>query len=168
MEKILKGDELEIRRQKNIEYQNVRKERLSELGKNKVSIRLDDLDYEKLADLCESLGYKRPKLGGRNLIETYSGVMKYLLRNEQDSDIYRPKSPKAQELFYLYKLIIHLKYDMGYSEKAIIERFNKDEIKTPFTITYGGEFLKWKVKDIQFVLNENILLKKLASLDKEG
>ncbi|MGQ6052061.1 hypothetical protein ACUNHQ_21790 [Serratia sp. IR-2025] len=76
---------IKTRRIANIVYQNARKKRLEKLGKNEIKIRLDDDTFKKLCDLCEVLGYRRPKTQMRNLIEIYSEVFKYLLRTSEDN-----------------------------------------------------------------------------------
>lgn len=167
MEKRLKEDELAAQRQKNIEYQNIRKERLEELGEHKISIRLNSADYEKFADLCETLGYRRPQPGMRNLIEAWSGAMKYLLRVQKDFQIYEPKSPAAKELYGLYKTVSHLKYEMGLPDNQIIKRLNEEKVRTPISIVADSDGFNWRVKSITRLLDKEILLKRLSSLDGE-
>ncbi|EMZ4245374.1 hypothetical protein ABDM08_003369, partial [Salmonella enterica] len=101
--------ELAHRREKYIEYQNRRKKKLDNLGDKKLSIRLDDSHYDKLIELCEILGYRRPEKGKYNLIETYSGVMKYLLRVSGHVTTYKPKTEGSQKLLHLHQLVSHLK-----------------------------------------------------------
>jgi hypothetical protein len=129
------SEELEqnIRRGKNIEYQNRRKEKLNELGEYKLSIRLDNPHYEKLSDLCEVLGYRRPKRGKYNLIETYSEVIKYLLRVSDDLIEYEPKSDEAKELLQLHKLVNHLKHDKNYSDENVLSELRSKGIQTPLS-----------------------------------
>lgn len=166
-DEILKEDELAAQRQKNIEYQNIRKERLEELGEYKISIRLNGADYEKLAELCEIIGYRRPQPGMRNLIETLSGAMKYLIREEKDSKLYQPKSPAAKELYNLYKAVSHLKYDLGLEDKKIMKKLNEENVRTPINIVADRDGGYWKVKSITRLLDKKILMKRLSELDSE-
>lgn len=166
-EKRLEEDKKVARKQRDRDYQNRRQERLNELGKNRISIRFDDTEYNNLADLFESLGYRRPEPGMRNLVEAYSIVMKYLLRVERDFQIYQPKSLAAKELYNLYKTVNHLKYDMGYSYNKIVERLNKDKVRQPIAIIYDGEIYTWNIKNVKRLLDKDLLLRRLALLDEE-
>jgi hypothetical protein len=56
-----KANELAVRRKRDVEYQNKRKEKLEKLGEHSITIRLDNADYESLSDICEILGYQRPE-----------------------------------------------------------------------------------------------------------
>ncbi|EBQ4835067.1 hypothetical protein T061_09585 [Salmonella enterica subsp. arizonae] len=167
VEKRLKGDELAVRRQKNIEYQNIRKERLEELGEHKISIRLNSADYEKLADLCESLGHRRPQPQMRNLIENYSSALVYLLRIEKLRQLYDPQSQAAKELYHLYKVVGHLKNDKGFSDSQIVEYFREKNIRTPLSIFVDNEGTNWKKRHIKQLLNEKTLLNRLSILDED-
>ncbi|HGW6104784.1 TPA: hypothetical protein ACNIQM_002955 [Citrobacter werkmanii] len=166
-EKRLEYDKEVARKQRDRDYQNRRQERLNELGEKKISMRLDGTDYNKLAELFESLGYRRPEPGMRNLIEACSRVMKYLLRVERDFQIYEPKSPAAKELYNLYKTVNHLKYDMGYSYNKIVERLNKDKVRQPIAIIYCGKIYTWKIKNVKRLMDKDLLLRRLALLDEE-
>jgi len=68
-------ESLKARRKAYIEYQNTRKKQLEKIGKNHIQIRVDDESFEKLSDLCEVLGYKRPKPQMHNLVEMYSEIL---------------------------------------------------------------------------------------------
>lgn len=125
--------ELAYRREKYIEYQNRRKEKLDKIGDKKLSIRLDDFHYDKLIELCETLGYRRPEKGKYNLIETYSGVMKYLLRISDSITKYIPKTEDSQELLHLHLLVSHLKHDLNLSYKEILDALNNKGILTPLS-----------------------------------
>lgn len=125
--------ELAYRREKYIEYQNRRKEKLDKIGDKKLSIRLDDFHYDKLIELCETLGYRRPEKGKYNLIETYSGVMKYLLRISDSITKYIPKTEDSQELLHLHLLVSHLKYGLNLSDEDIVKEFKNKGIKTPLS-----------------------------------
>ncbi len=54
MEKIKaeKANELAVRRKRDVEYQNKRKEKLEKLGEHSITIRLNNEDYEALSDIC--------------------------------------------------------------------------------------------------------------------
>lgn len=124
---------LAYRREKYIEYQNRRKEKLDKLGDKKLSIRLDDFHYDKLIELCETLGYRRPEKGKYNLIETYSGVMKYLLRVSGHVTTYKPKTENSQKLLHLHQLVSHLKHELNLSNKEILDELNNKGIQTPLS-----------------------------------
>lgn len=132
-DEIREDAELAHRREKYIEYQNRRKEKLDKLGDKKLSIRLDDFHYDKLIELCETLGYRRPKKGKYNLIETYSGVMKYLLRISDSITKYIPKTEDSQELLHLHLLVSHLKYGLNLSDADIVKELKNKGIKTPLS-----------------------------------
>ncbi|HIE0192108.1 TPA: hypothetical protein ACXI8I_003345 [Serratia marcescens] len=125
--------ELAHRREKYIEYQNRRKEKLDKLGGKKLSIRLDEYHYDKLIELCEILGYRRPAKGKYNLIETYSGVMKYLLRISDSVTKYIPKTEGSQELLHLHLLVSHLKHELNLSDQDILKELKNKGIKTPLS-----------------------------------
>lgn len=125
--------ELAHRREKYIEYQNRRKEKLDKLGDKKLSIRLDESHYDKLIVLCEILGYRRPEAGKYNLIETYSGVMKYLLRVSGHVTKYKPKTENSQKLLHLHLLVSHLKYELNLSDEDILKELKNKGIKTPLS-----------------------------------
>lgn len=163
----LKEDELATRRQKNIEYQNLRKERLEELGEHKISIRLNKSDYEKLADLCESLGHRRPYSQMRNLIENYSSALVYLLRIENERQLYKPQSQAAKELYQLYKVVDHLKNDKRLTDSQIVEYLRQQGIRTPLSIFVDNEGVNWKKKHIKELLNERKLINRLSILDQD-
>lgn len=167
VEKRLEADEVSARKQRDKDYQNRRKERLKEFGEKKISIRLNSTDYEKLSDLCESLGYRRPKPQMHNLIENYSSVLVYLLRIENMLQLYDPQSQAAKELYRLYKTVDHLKSDIGLSDSQIVERFREGNIRTPLSIFVDNEGTNWKKKHIKELLNKDILLERLSILDED-
>ncbi|GKW29608.1 hypothetical protein AB6D34_12610 [Pectobacterium brasiliense] len=167
VEKRLEADEVAARKQRDKDYQNRRKERLKELGEKKISIRLDSADYEKLSDLCESLGYRRPKPQMHNLIENYSSVLVYLLRIENMRQLYDPQSQAAKELYHLYKTVDHLKNDIGLSDSQIVEHFREGNIRTPLSTFVGNERTNWKKRHIKNLLNKDILLERLSILDED-
>jgi len=125
--------ELAHRREKYIEYQNRRKEKLDKLGDKKLSIRLDDSHYDKLIELCETLGYRRPEKGKYNLIETYSGVMKYLLRISDSITKYIPKTEGSQELLHLHQLTGHLKHELDLNNEEILNELKNNGVQIPLS-----------------------------------
>ncbi|HDC2425823.1 TPA: hypothetical protein O7Y43_004635, partial [Salmonella enterica] len=122
---------IKARRSANIVYQNARKKRLEKLGKNEIKIRLDDETFKKLCDLCEVLGYSRPKTKMRNLIEMYSEVFKYLLRTSEDNFEYIPKTNRAINTLKTYKYVDHLKNEKNLDRKSIISRLQEQNVKIP-------------------------------------
>lgn len=168
MEKRLDADEVAARKQRDKDYQNRRKERLKELGEKKISIRLDNDAYEKLADLCESLGHKRPERRMHNLIESYSWALVYLLRIEKTNQLYQPQSQAAKELYHLYKTVGHFKNDMNFTDSEIVDILRQKNIRTPLSIVYNTEGTNWKTLHIKMLLDKNILLRRLALLDEEA
>lgn len=132
-EKDVEKSDQELRREKYIEYQNRRKEKLDKLGEHKLSIRLERSCYENLTDLCEVLGYRRPEAGRYNLIETYSEVFKYMMRVSSDSIEYKPKSEEAKELLNLHRFVSHLKYDKNFADDEIIVKLESKCIHVPLS-----------------------------------
>lgn len=145
--------ELAHRREKYIEYQNRRKEKLDILGDKKLSIRLDDSHYDKLKELCEILGYRRPETGKYNLIETYSGVMKYLLRVSGHVTTYKPKTENSQKLLHLHQLVSHLKYEMDLSYKEILDELSNKGIQAPLS-PLGNTVKQVKYAELRTLTNE--------------
>jgi hypothetical protein len=166
-EKRLEDEKEVARKQRDRDYQNRRQERLNELGKNRVSIRLDNDAYEKLADLCESLGHKRPVPTKHNLIESYSAALVYLLRIEKMKQLYVPQSQASKELYELYKTVDHLKNDLGLSDSQIVSSMKERKIRNPRAVFNGDDAYSWREAHIKKLLNENILLRRLSILDEE-
>lgn len=173
---------LEARRLRDIEYQNKRKERLAELGEHILTIRLDDENYKKLADLCENLGYQRPEARKYNLIETYSAVLKYLLRGVDDLREYKPKSNEAKEILRLHHYVSHLKYDKHFSNDDVISKLHSKGVKTPSShlcntvvqVRSGklrplnNKIIKYDDEDfINDLLNEELVIKEIIGIDKK-
>lgn len=167
MEKLLEDDEVAARKQRDKDYQNRRQERLKELGEKKISIRIDNDAYEKLADLCESLGHKRPVPGMHNLIESYSAALVYLLRIEKLQQLYEPQSQASNELYNLFKTVDHFKNDLGLSDSKIINSMNDREIRHPLAVFLGDDACNWKEIHIKKLLNKKLLLRRLSILDEE-
>lgn len=174
--------ELAHRREKYIEYQNRRKEKLDKLGGKKLSIRLDDSHYDKLKELCEILGYRRPEKAKYNLIETYSGVMKYLLRVSDHVTTYKPKTERSQKLLHLHQLVSHLKHELNLSNKEILDELNNKGIQTPLSplgntvkqVKYAElRILTSKVnkleinKFVEDLLCEEKIVEKMIAMDKK-
>lgn len=175
--------ELAHRREKYIEYQNRRKEKLDKLGDKKLSIRLDESHYDKLIVLCEILGYRRPETGKYNLIETYSGVMKYLLRVSGHVTKYKPKTESSQRLLHLHQLVSHLKHELNLSNKEILDELNNKGIQTPLSplgntvkrVKYAElKTLTSKVnkleinKFVEDLLCEEKVVEKMVEMDKKS
>ncbi|MFJ5485296.1 hypothetical protein [Pectobacterium actinidiae] len=140
------ADESEkARRKAYIEYQNTRKKKLEKIGKHHIQIRLDVETFEKLSDLCEVLGYTRPKPFMNNLIEMYSAIFKYLLRTSEESFEYNPKKKLSIEKMKIYKYVDHLRYEQKLSKDDIISNLQKKDIKIPLgkttdnRITFSGK-----------------------------
>lgn len=163
----LEDDKEAARKQRDRDYQNRRQERLNELGENKISIRLDNDAYEKLADLCESLGHKRPVPTMHNLIESYSAALVYLLRVEKMKQLYDPKSQASKELYGLYKTVDHFKNDLGLSDSQIISSMKERKIRNPRAVFNGDDTSNWKEIHIKKLLNKKLLLRRLSILDEE-
>ncbi|HAI0043576.1 TPA: hypothetical protein HIE85_003239 [Escherichia coli] len=167
MEKRLEDDEVAARKQRDKDYQNRRQERLKELGEKKISIRIDNDAYEKLADLCESLGHKRPVPGMHNLIESYSAALVYLLRIEKMQQLYQPQSKASKELYDLYKTVDHFKNVLGLSDSQIISSMKERKIRHPRAVFNGEDTYNWKETHIKKLLNKKLLLRRLSILDEE-
>jgi|GEM_PF-2925115 len=175
--------ELAHRREKYIEYQNRRKKKLDNLGDKKLSIRLDDSHYDKLIELCEILGYRRPEKGKYNLIETYSGVMKYLLRVSGHVTTYKPKTDDSQKLLHLHQLVSHLKHEQNLSYKEILDELNNKDIQTPLSPlgntvkqvkhdelrTLTSKVNKFEIKKfVEELLCEEKIVEKMVEMDKKS
>ncbi len=184
VKKVKKREESELihRREKYIEYQNRRKEKLDKLGEYKLSLRLERSDYDKLADLCENLGYRRPVSGKYNLVETYSEVMKYLLRISESLISYQPKSEEAIGLLHLHQFVTHLKHDKNSDDENILQELKTRGVKIPLsslrnevkeTISDELQPLDNKVtsydheKFIEYLLSEKLVVKKIMEIDKK-
>ncbi|GKX51554.1 hypothetical protein [Budvicia aquatica] len=157
--------ELAACRERDIRYQKTRAEKLKELGDYQVTARLDKVTHKKLADLCEHLGYPRPKSHKNNLVEIYSAAVTHLINKEFGSRIHKPKSERAKELYRLYKTVSHLKYDEFDSNEDIIERMVKDKQRRPKAILEDTQDYQWADKDIKNMLREKAVTKKLQLLD---
>jgi len=167
MEKIKaeKANELAVRRKRDVEYQNKRKEKLEKLGEHSITIRLNNEDYEALSDICEILGYQRPEAKKRNLIESYSASLVHLLRIERESSIYKPKSRIAKKFYRLYKIVNHLKHDKNYTDNEIITKMTSDKMLTPLSVMNGGEIFSWNEKALKRVLVKEKVIETLKQLD---
>ncbi|WES68574.1 hypothetical protein [Superficieibacter sp. HKU1] len=167
VEKCLEDDEVAARKQRDKDYQNRRQERLKELGEKKILIRIDNDTYEKLADLCESLGHKRPVPGMHNLIESYSAALAYLLRLEKTQQLCQPQSQASKELYDLYKTVDHFKNDLGLSDSQIINSMKERKIRHPCAVFNGDDRYDWKERHIKKLLNKKLLLSRLSILNEE-
>ncbi|NIF50222.1 hypothetical protein F3J28_20900 [Enterobacter sp. Ap-1006] len=162
-----KANELVVRRKRDVEYQNKRKEKLEKLGEHSITIRLDNTDYESLSDICEILGYQRPEAKKRNLIEIYSASLIHLLRIERESSIYKPKSRTAKKFYRLYKIVNHLKHDKNYSDNEIIAKMTSDKMLTPLSVIKGGKNSSWSEKALKRVLDKEKVIETLKQLDHD-
>ncbi|CNI62796.1 Uncharacterised protein [Yersinia frederiksenii] len=163
-----KASKLTVRRKRDVEYQNKRKEKLEKLGKNSITIRLDDDAYKSFSDICEILGYQRPEEKKRNLIETYSASLIHFLRIEREEAIYRPKSRAAKKFYRLYKIVNHLKYDKKYCDNEIINFMKSEKIATPSSTIKGNKYYLWSDKSIKKMLNEEKVIGILKYLDEDA
>ncbi|MCI4002615.1 hypothetical protein MRO73_08615 [Dickeya dianthicola] len=162
-----KANELAVRRKRDVEYQNKRKEKLEKLGEHSITIRLNNTDYESLSDICEILGYQRPETKKRNLIEIYSASLIHLLRIERESSIYKPKSRIAKKFYRLYKIVDHLKHDKNYSDNEIIKKMTSDKMLTPLSVMKGGKNSSWNEKALKRVLDKEKVIETLKQLDHD-
>ncbi|WGL83530.1 hypothetical protein [Enterobacter cloacae] len=142
-------EDLKARRKANIQYQNARKEKLKKLGEHQIQIRLDDENFQRLCDLCEVLGYRKPKKGMYNLVETYSAIFKYLLRTSEENFEYIPSTKRSIKILSIYKYVDHLRNEQQLTKDIIISELRKKNAKIPVrksgngTIIFGkGEFLE--------------------------
>ncbi|MBC3229974.1 hypothetical protein [Serratia fonticola] len=166
MKKQLSQDELDAQRKlRDIGYQKIRKEKLDELGPIKVTARLGKGAYLLLSRLCEDLGFPRPAPKQRNLVETYSDVITYLIHKEHSSRTYTPISQQAKELYRLHRIVSYLKHDNGHTDEEIIDRMKQDKRRTPKAILAGEKSYDWSEKEIRNLLKEKALTKKLQELD---
>ncbi|HFE7540613.1 TPA: hypothetical protein ACGADT_005702 [Salmonella enterica subsp. enterica serovar Newport] len=158
---------IKARRSANIVYQNARKKRLEKLGKNEIKIRLDDETFKKLCDLCEVLGYSRPKTQMRNLIEMYSEVFKYLLRTSEDNFEYIPKTNRAIKTLKTYKYVDHLKNEKNLDRKSIISRLQEKNVKIP--TRRDGDRLKvsGNSERLEKYFHKNEIVKALKLVDEK-
>lgn len=166
MKKSLSPEELHARNKlRNIEYQKKRKKKLGELGPKKITAQLGKGAYFLLANLCEDLGFPRPAPEKRNVVETYSDVITYLIHKEHSSRTYTPISKQAKELYRLHRIVSYLKHDNGDTDEEIIDRMKQDKRRTPKAILAGEKSYDWSEKEIRNLLKEKALTKKLQELD---
>ena len=169
-------------REKYIEYQNRRKEKLNKLGDKTVTIRLDKTYYDQLLELCEILGYRRPKKGKYNLIETYTGVMKYLLRVSNSVTAYRPKTECSQKLLHLHQLVSHLKHELNLSDEEILNELENKGVHIPLSpldnavkkVTYdelrpldNNVIRRDKFEFVEVLLCEEKVVEQMIEIDKK-
>ncbi|WP_254304445.1 hypothetical protein [Citrobacter freundii] len=75
---------------------------------------------KKLSDLCEVLGYKRPKPQMHNLVEMYSAIFKYLLRTSDESFGYSPTTSRSIKTLGVYKYVDHLSNEKNWPKDAVL------------------------------------------------
>ena len=148
-------ESLKARRKANIEYQNTRKKRL------------DDESFEKLSDLCEVLGYKRPKPQMHNLVEMYSAIFKYLLRTSDESFGYFPTNSRSIKTLGVYKYVDHLSNEKKWSKEAILAELKNKETKIYIDKIGKKRGLSGNEKFLERFFDKNKILKLLTAMDDE-
>lgn len=154
-----------VRREANVAYQNTRKKQLKKLGKHHIQIRLDDETFERLCDLCEVLGYRRPKPKMHNLIEMYSAIFKYLLRTSEKHFEYIPKTKRSIKILGIYKYVDHLRYEQNSTKDAIISKLQKKNIKIPLGKTSNTLITSGKEKFLEKYFDEDKVITVLKMVD---
>ena len=160
-------ESLKARRKANIEYQNTRKKQLEKIGRNHIQLRLDDETFEKLSDLCEVLGYKRPKPQMRNLIEMYSEIFKYLLRTSDESFGYNPTTSRSIKILGVYKYVDHLSNEQQLSKDVILEKLKNKGTKIPIKKIGVKRGLSGNEKFLERFFDKNKIFKLLKAMDDE-
>ncbi|HAN4732761.1 TPA: hypothetical protein IFD55_001911 [Escherichia coli] len=160
-------ESLKARRKANIEYQNTRKKQLEKIGRNHIQLRLDDESFEKLSDLCEVLGYKRPKPQMHNLVEMYSEIFKYLLRTSDESFGYSPTNSRSIKTLGVYKYVDHLSNEKKWSKEAILAELKNKETKIYIDKIGKKRGLSGNEKFLERFFDKNKILKLLTAMDDE-
>jgi hypothetical protein len=158
-------ESLKARRKANITYQNTRKEQLKKIGEHQIQIRLDDEAFEKLSNLCEVLGYKRPKPKMHNLIEMYSTIFKYLLRTSDEGFEYNPKTKQSIKTLETYRYVDHLRYEQGLSKGAIISNLQNDSVKISLGKIDDKSLLSGKGKFLEQYFDKDKIISVLKMID---
>ncbi|WP_037035561.1 hypothetical protein [Rahnella sp. WP5] len=154
-----------VRRKTNIAYQNVRKKQLKKIGKHHIQIRLDDETFEKLCDLCEVLGYKRPKPKMHNLIEMYSAIFKYLLRTSDENFEYSPNTKKSIKILGIYKYVDHLRYEQQLAKDVIISELQRKDVKIPVGKVDNKSVVSGKDKFLEQYFDKDKIIRVLKMVD---
>lgn len=160
-------ESLKARRKANIEYQNTRKKQLEKIGRNHIQLRLDDESFEKLSDLCEVLGYKRPKPQMHNLVEMYSAIFKYLLRTSDESFGYFSTNSRSIKTLGVYKYVDHLSNEKKWSKEAILAELKNKETKIYIDKIGKKRGLSGNEKFLERFFDKNKILKLLTAMDDE-
>lgn len=160
-------ESLKARRKANIEYQNTRKKQLEKIGRKHIQLRLDDESFEKLSDLCEVLGYKRPKPQMHNLVEMYSAIFKYLLRTSDESFGYSPTTSRSIKTLGVYKYVDHLSNEKKWSKEAILAELKNKETKIYIDKIGKKRGLSGNEKFLERFFDKNKILKLLTAMDDE-
>ncbi|HAT3682853.1 TPA: hypothetical protein I8552_003716 [Serratia marcescens] len=160
-------ESLKARRRAYIEYQNARKKKLKTLGEHQIQVRLDDETYERLCDLSEVLGYRRPKDRMRNLVEMYSTIFKYLLRTSDESFGYKPSTSRSIKILGIYKYVDHLKNEQQLPKDAILAELKKKGEKIPISKIGSKQVLSGNEKFLERFFDKNKILKLLKEMDGE-
>ena len=160
-------ESLKARRKAYIEYQNTRKKQLEKIGKNHIQIRVDDESFEKLSDLCEVLGYKRPKPQMHNLVEMYSEIFKYLLRTSDESFGYSPTTNRSIKTLGAYKYVDHLSNEKNWPKDAILAELKNKGTKIYINKIGEKRGLSGNEKFLERFFDKNKILKLLKALDDE-
>ncbi|EAY5144079.1 hypothetical protein DU121_01200 [Salmonella enterica subsp. salamae] len=158
-------ESLKARRKANIEYQNTRKKQLEKIGRNHIQLRLDDESFEKLSDLCEVLGYKRPKPQMHNLVEMYSAIFKCLLRTSDESFGYSPTTSRSIKTLGVYKYVDHLSNEKNWSKDAILAELKNKGTKIYINKIGEKRGLSGNEKFLERFFDKNKILKLLTEMD---
>lgn len=160
-------ESLKARRKANITYQNTRKEQLKKVGEHQIQIRLDDENFEKLSDLCEVLGYKRPKPKMHNLIEMYSAIFKYLLRTSNESFEYKPKTKRSIKILGIYKHVDYLRHEQHLTKGAIISELQTKGVKIPLGRNDNKIVTSGKEKFLEQYFEKDKIIRVLKMIDNK-
>lgn len=160
-------EDLKARRKANIQYQNTRKKKLKELGEHQIQIRLDDETFQRLCDLCEVLGYRKPKKGMYNLVETYSAIFKYLLRTSEENFEYIPSTQQSINILSIYKYVDHLKNEQQLPKDIIISELRKKNAKIPVRKADNGIIIFGKGKCLEQYFDKDEVIRVLRIVNKK-
>ncbi|MDC0724815.1 hypothetical protein POH93_05380 [Phytobacter diazotrophicus] len=160
-------DDKAVRREANVAYQNTRKKQLKKLGEHHIQIRLDDETFERLCDLCEVLGYRRPKPKMHNLIEMYSAIFKYLLRTSDESFGYNPTTSRSIKILGVYKYVDHLSNEQQLSKDVILAELKNKGTKIPIKKIGVKRGLSGNEKFLERFFDKNKIFKLLKAMDDE-
>ena len=158
---------LKARRKANIQYQNARKKKLKKLGEHQIQIRLDEENFQRLCDLCEMLGYRKPKKGMYNLVETYSAIFKYLLRTSEENFEYIPSTQRSTKILSTYKYVDHLRNEQQLPKDIIISELHKKNAKIPVRKAVNGAIIFGKGEYLKRYFDKVEVIRALRIADKK-